>query len=66
MNGDQKPDSRSSVEITRNSKGETQFVVKVYRDPGLEEEAQQVAQAIYDELSARYSKRIEFNKQEGR
>lgn len=47
-------DSRSSVEISRNAKGDTQWVVKTYRDPGQEDEAKEVTQRIHDELTRLY------------
>ena len=46
--------AQSSVEISLNAKGATQFSVKVYsNDPG---DARQKAQDIYEQLSAKYNK----------
>jgi len=47
-------ESRSSVEITRNAKGETQWAVKVYRDPGEEEDAKTIAVRLDQALRQLY------------
>lgn len=44
---------KSSVEITRNAKGDTQFTVKSRADTVVEAEA--VAVEAYDRLCSRYS-----------
>ena len=51
---EQQHDSQSSVLITRTAKGETTFAVKVYRAPGKEGEAKEIAQEMYAELEARF------------
>ncbi len=47
-------ESKSSVEISRNARGETQFSIKVYRDPGKEDEAATEASRIYEDLTKLY------------
>lgn len=49
-------DLRSSVKLTRNAKGDTQIEVKVRLgdDPMELDQTSTAAQAIYDELSAKY------------
>jgi len=49
--------ARPSVTITRNAKGQAQWVVKVYGVDASEEaaiDAARVAQHIYDDLTAKY------------
>ena len=47
-------ESRSSIELTRNAKGDTQVSVKVYRDPGQEDEALEKAIDLYTKLCERF------------
>ena len=55
---DRAPDesSRSSVKLSRNSKGETQIEVKAYVGDTAEqvEEAKDLAVRVYNELAAKY------------
>jgi len=47
-------ESKPSIEISRNSKGETQIAVKVYGEPGEEDQAKETAVRIYRELTDLY------------
>lgn len=52
----QTSEPQSSVEISRNTKGETQITVKVYDlDPDV---AAGTAQSLYDDLAAKYGKAV--------